>query len=43
MYPSIPSLETINKLKLFFKSGIAMPQDAGTLWLAQLQKNKHVL
>jgi hypothetical protein len=34
---SILSFETINKLKLFFKCGIPMPQDAGTPLLLLLQ------
>jgi hypothetical protein len=33
MYPSILSFETINKLKLFFESGIPRPQDVGHLRL----------
>jgi hypothetical protein len=31
MYPSILSIETINKLKLSFECGIPRPQDAGHL------------
>jgi hypothetical protein len=31
MYPSILSLETINKLKLFFECGILRPQDVEIL------------
>jgi hypothetical protein len=37
MYPSILSVKTINKLKLFFECGIPMPQDAETPLLALLQ------
>jgi hypothetical protein len=33
MYPLILSLETINKLKLFFECGIPKPQDVGHLSL----------
>jgi hypothetical protein len=33
MYPLILSLETINKLKLFFECGIPRPQDVGHLRL----------